>query len=90
MHRHTREYKRGEYNCTIVFLYDWFGISCMTTDNFCFYLHYRLIQTSQTGGQWYSDTSLFSIPWSYYSVPTEIVVYSIISMSVFFNQTFPL
>jgi hypothetical protein len=35
----------------------------MTTDNFCFYLQNRLIQTSQTGGQWYSDTSFFSIPW---------------------------
>jgi len=23
----------------------------------------RLIQTSQTGGQWYSDTSTFGIPW---------------------------
>jgi hypothetical protein len=28
----------------------------MTTDNF-FYLQNRLIQTSKTGGQWYSDTS---------------------------------
>jgi hypothetical protein len=36
----------------------------MTTDNFCFYLQDRLIQTSQTGGQQYSDTSPFSIPWS--------------------------
>jgi hypothetical protein len=27
----------------------------MTTDNFCFYLQNRLIQTSQTGGQRYSD-----------------------------------
>jgi hypothetical protein len=35
----------------------------MTTDNFCFYLQNRLIQTSQTGGQWYSDTSPFSFPW---------------------------
>ncbi len=35
----------------------------MTTDNFCFHLQNRLIQTSQTGGQWYSDTSPFSIPW---------------------------
>jgi len=35
----------------------------MTTDNFCFYLQNRLIQTSQTGGQWYSDTSHLSIPW---------------------------
>ncbi len=34
----------------------------MTTDNFCFYLQNSLIQTSQTGGQWYSDTSPFSIP----------------------------
>ncbi len=43
--------------------FDWFGISCMTTDNFGFYLQNRLIQTSQTGGQWYSDTSPISIPW---------------------------
>ena len=35
----------------------------MTTDNFCFYLQNRLIQTCQTGGQQYSDTSPFSIPW---------------------------
>ncbi len=35
----------------------------MTTDNFCFYLQNRPIQTSQTGGQWYSDTFTFSIPW---------------------------
>ncbi len=35
----------------------------MTTDNFCFYLQNRLTQTSQTGGQQYSDTSPFSIPW---------------------------
>jgi hypothetical protein len=35
----------------------------MTTDNFCFYLQNRLIQTSQTGGQRYRDTSPFSIPW---------------------------
>ncbi len=34
----------------------------MSTDNFCFYLQNRLIQTSQTGGQRYSDTSPFSIP----------------------------
>jgi hypothetical protein len=34
----------------------------MTNDNFCFHLQNRLIQTSQTGGQWYSDTSPFSIP----------------------------
>ena len=55
--------KGGGYHCTIDFLFDRFGISCMTTDNCCFYLQNRLIQTSQTGGQWYIDTSPFSIPW---------------------------
>ncbi len=35
----------------------------MKTDNFVFYMPNRLIQTSQTGGQPYSDTSPFSIPW---------------------------
>ncbi len=35
----------------------------MTSDNFCFYLQNRLIQTSQTGGWQHSDTSPFSIPW---------------------------
>jgi len=29
----------------------------MTTDNICYYLQNRIIQTSQTGGQQYSDTS---------------------------------
>jgi hypothetical protein len=38
----------------------------MTTDNFCVYLQDRLIQTIQTGGQQYSDTSPFSIPaWTF-------------------------
>jgi hypothetical protein len=54
------------YHCTIDLLFDWFGISCMTTDNFCFYLQNRLIKSSQTGGQWYSDTSTFSIPCSFH------------------------
>jgi len=35
----------------------------MTTDIFLFA---KQIQTSQTGGQQYSDTSPFSIPWSYH------------------------
>jgi hypothetical protein len=47
----TREYLRGKYHCTVELQFDWFGISCMTTDNFCFNLQNRLIQTSQTGGQ---------------------------------------
>ncbi len=57
------EYLKGKYHCTIDLLFDWFGISCMTTDNFCIYFQNRLIQTSQTGGQLYSDTPRISIPW---------------------------
>ncbi len=53
---------KGKYHCTVD-CFDWFWISCMTTDNFCICLQNRLIQTSQTGGQKYSDTSPFSIPW---------------------------
>jgi hypothetical protein len=34
----------------------------MTTDNFCFYLQNSLIQTSQTGGQQYSDISPLVFP----------------------------
>jgi len=30
---------------------------------FCFYLQNRLIQTGQTGGQQYSNTSPFSVSW---------------------------
>jgi hypothetical protein len=56
--------KGEKYHCTIDLLFDWFGISCMTTNIFCFYLQNRQIQTSQTGGQRYIDTSPFSIPWS--------------------------
>ncbi len=53
---------KGKFHCTIDLLFDWFVISCMTTDKFCFYLQNRLFQTSQTGGRWYNDTSPFSIP----------------------------
>ncbi len=42
----------------------WFGISCMTTDNFCFYMQNRLIQTSQTGGNSTVILPPFSIPCS--------------------------
>jgi hypothetical protein len=34
----------------------------MTANNFCFYLQNRLIQTRQTGGQWYNDTSPLVFP----------------------------
>ena len=54
--------KGGKYHCTIDLLFDWFGIGCMTSDNFCFYLQNRLIQTTQTGGQQYNDASPLVFP----------------------------
>jgi hypothetical protein len=36
---------------------------------FVFYLQNRLIQTTQTGGQQYGDTSPFSIPWIMLPLP---------------------
>jgi hypothetical protein len=54
--------KGGQYHCTVDLLFDWFGISCIASDDFCFYLQNRLIQTGQTGGQLYSDTSPFRVP----------------------------
>jgi hypothetical protein len=53
----AREYLRGKYCCTVDLLFDWFGISCMTTNNFVF-----ICKTGQAGGQRYSDIFPFSIP----------------------------
>ncbi len=36
---------KGKYHCTVDLLFDWFGINCVTTDNFCFYSQNRLIKT---------------------------------------------
>ncbi len=73
-HKHTlfQGIPKGEVDL----LFDCFGISCMTTDNFCFYLQNRLIQTSQTGGQWYSDNSPYSIPCGLYYKCLTIVIYN--------------
>ncbi len=57
--------KKGKYHCTIDLLFDWFGLICFANKNINCQLSYNWFQTSQTGGQWYSDTSPFSISWSY-------------------------
>jgi len=55
---------KGEYHCTVDLLFDWFA----NKNKNCQLLRSRF-QTSQTGGQQYSDTSPFSIPWCmYYSL----------------------
>ncbi len=60
----TREYLRGKYHCTVDLLFDWFGFVCFANGNKNCQLSYSWFQTSQTEGQWYSDTSPFSIPWT--------------------------
>jgi len=61
VHIYVSKYIPIFYLFTFIFAYP----LSMTTDNFCFYLQNRLIQTSQTGGQQYSATSPFSIPCMY-------------------------
>jgi hypothetical protein len=39
---------KGEVHCTVDLLFDWFGISRMTTNNFCVIFQNRRIKTSQT------------------------------------------
>ncbi len=53
----------GKHHCTIDLLFDWFGLACFANKNKHCQLSYNWFQTSQTGGQWYSDTFPFSIPW---------------------------
>ncbi len=58
----VREYYRGKYHCTIDLLFYWFGLVCYANIYKICQLSYSWFQTSQTGGQRYSDTSPFSIP----------------------------
>jgi hypothetical protein len=53
----------GKYHCTIDLLFDWFALVCFANKNKNCQLSYSRFQTSQAGGQRYSDTSPFSIPW---------------------------
>ncbi len=59
---------RGKYHCTIDLLFDWFGLVCFANKNKKCQLSYSWFLTSQTGGQWYSDTCAFSIPCSCWTI----------------------
>ncbi len=54
---------KGKHHCTVDLLFDWFGLVCFANKNKNCQLSYSWFQTSQTGDQWYSDTSPFSSPW---------------------------
>ncbi len=57
-----QEVLKGKYHCTIDLLFDRLGLVCFANKNKNCQLSYSWFQTSQTGGQQYSDTSPFSIP----------------------------
>ncbi len=46
---------KGQYHFTIDLLFDWFGLVCFVNKNKNCQLSYSWFQTSQTGGQRYSD-----------------------------------
>ncbi len=54
---------KGKYHCTIDLLFDWFGLVCFENRKKNCLLSSSWFQNNQTGGQWYSNTSPFSIPW---------------------------
>jgi hypothetical protein len=39
----------GSITVPLTSFFDWFGISCMTTDNFCFYLQNRPVKPEVNG-----------------------------------------
>jgi hypothetical protein len=47
---------KGKYHCTIDLLFDWSGLVCFANKNKKCQLSYSWFQTSQTGGQQYSDS----------------------------------
>jgi hypothetical protein len=61
-HGNNQGIPKGKYHYTVDLLFDWFGLVCFANKNKNCHLSYSWFQTSQTGGQWYSYTSPFSIP----------------------------
>jgi hypothetical protein len=57
IHAYIREHLRGKYHCTVDLLFDRFGLACFANKNKNCQLSSSWFQTSQTGGQLYSDTS---------------------------------
>jgi hypothetical protein len=52
----------GQEHCTLNLLFDWFGLVCFSNKNKNCQSSYSWFQTSQTGGQRYSDTPPLVFP----------------------------
>jgi hypothetical protein len=58
----AREHYTGKYHCTVDLLFDLFVLVCFTNKNENCQLSYSWFQTSQAGGQQYSDTCSLAFP----------------------------
>ena len=67
-------------------LLDLFGLAYFANKNKNCQLSFSLFQTSQTGGQQYSDISPFSIPWCVYWMCVSVCLSQILASS--FNNGF--
>jgi len=65
----------GEYHFTIDLLFGLFGLVCFANNYKNCRLSYSWFQTSQTGGQWYSDTSPLVFPGTAKTTMREINAY---------------
>ncbi len=61
---------------------DWFGLVCFANKNKNCHLLYSWFPTSQTGGQWYSDTSPFR-PWTSFGRWAHLVLWNWCSKFVY-------
>jgi hypothetical protein len=59
----SKEYYKGKHHCTIDLLFEWIGISCMTTHNFCFISKTDITEPVKQEVNRTVILPPFSIPW---------------------------
>ncbi len=81
---------KGESITVPLTCFDWFGLVCFENKNKKYQLSHSWFQASQTGGQQYSDTSPFSIPWikaPYGSSPHQITLFLKITRQCWYSPS---
>jgi hypothetical protein len=78
--------KGGSIHFTVDLLFDRVRLVCFANKNKNCQLSYSWFQTSQTGGQQYSDTSPFSIPWPGLILHFSTVINIIITHADWLNE----
>ncbi len=74
----------GKYHCTVDLLFDWFGICCVTTVNFCVFLQNRLIQTlkQEVNGTVILPSLVFPVMLYY----TYVCVYLFVNVCMYYEM----